>query len=220
MNYKAAGLPQPIPTNYGRNTFRSRLEARWAVAFDALGVPFSYEAEGYHLGNVDYLCDFWLPRQEAWVEIKPKPPTRPENRKALWLSFVTGYPVYLFHGEIQAGDIWAYCYTNGDVDEPYFWCECPVCGELGIQYQGLANRLPCLAHGECREQVPPGRFHCTRTPRLVRAWRMATQMDFRRQTPPVDELPALAPYRKFLGMLRSDTHLYAELEFEEEALAA
>lgn len=212
--------PKPIPTNYGRYTYKSRLEARWSVLLDALGVPFAYEAEGYQLGNTAYLCDFWLPRLESWVEIKPKPPTRSENRKALWLSVATGHPVYLFHGEIIAGGVWAYCYTNGDVDEEYFWCECPVCGELGIQYQGFANRLPCLSRGECREQVPAGRVRCTRTPRLVQAYRTATQMDFRRQTPSVDELPVRAPYQKFLGTLRSDAHIYAEQDFYEEAKAA
>lgn len=40
--------------------------------FDALGVPYEYEKEGYDLGNgLLYLPDFWLPKQRCWIEIKP-----------------------------------------------------------------------------------------------------------------------------------------------------
>jgi hypothetical protein len=36
----------PIPTRYKGYHFRSRLEARWAVFFDALGLRWQYEVEG------------------------------------------------------------------------------------------------------------------------------------------------------------------------------
>src|SRR5919202_5797757 len=63
--------PKPIETVYNGQRFRSRLEARWAVFFDALGVPWEYEREGFDLGEFGYyLPDFWLPRQRLWVEIK------------------------------------------------------------------------------------------------------------------------------------------------------
>lgn len=61
----------PIQTEYNGHHFRSRLEARWAVFFDALGVRFEYEAEGYDLNGVWYLPDFWLPEIGCFVEIKP-----------------------------------------------------------------------------------------------------------------------------------------------------
>ncbi len=61
-----------IETKYSGYRFRSRLEARWAVFFDALGVKWEYEIEGYDLGEDGwYLPDFWLPELESWVEIKP-----------------------------------------------------------------------------------------------------------------------------------------------------
>jgi hypothetical protein len=61
-----------IETRYHGYRFRSRLEARWAVFFDALGVPWEYEREGFDLGAVGwYLPDFWLPQQDCWVEIRP-----------------------------------------------------------------------------------------------------------------------------------------------------
>lgn len=40
-----------IQTEYKGYLFRSRLEARWAVFFDACGVDWGYEPEGYDLGN-------------------------------------------------------------------------------------------------------------------------------------------------------------------------
>lgn len=50
-----------IQTQYNGYLFRSRLEARWAVFFDACGVKFEYEPEGYDLGNgLMYLPDFLL----------------------------------------------------------------------------------------------------------------------------------------------------------------
>ena len=50
---------KPIETIYNGYRFRSRLEARWAVFFDALGIEYEYEPEGFDLGNgTYYLPDF------------------------------------------------------------------------------------------------------------------------------------------------------------------
>lgn len=52
---------KPIPTEYKGHLFRSRLEARWAVFFDACGVEWEYEPEGFDLGDgIHYLPDFLL----------------------------------------------------------------------------------------------------------------------------------------------------------------
>jgi hypothetical protein len=67
-----------IETIYNGYKFRSRLEARWAVFFDTLGVPYEYEKEGYSITSWEngkdvetrYLPDFWLPKQECWFEVK------------------------------------------------------------------------------------------------------------------------------------------------------
>lgn len=63
-----------IETVYKGFRFRSRLEARWAVFFDELGVRWEYEREGYDLGGVRYLPDFWLPGERMHVEVKAGPP--------------------------------------------------------------------------------------------------------------------------------------------------
>ena len=62
---------KPIETIYHGYRFRSRLEARWAVFFDSLGVKYEYEPEGFRLSDGSaYLPDFYLPRFELFVEIK------------------------------------------------------------------------------------------------------------------------------------------------------
>ena len=61
-----------IETHYAGCRFRSRLEARWAVFFDFLGIPWDYEPQGYEVGEKRrrYLPDFWLPSLGVWVEVK------------------------------------------------------------------------------------------------------------------------------------------------------
>lgn len=55
------GKIKAIQTEYRGFLFRSRLEARWAVFFDACGADWEYEPEGYDLGNgIYYLPDFLL----------------------------------------------------------------------------------------------------------------------------------------------------------------
>lgn len=55
---------KPIQTVYRGYRFRSRLEARWAVAFDCMGVKWEYEPEGFELSHGRrYLPDF---RVKCW----------------------------------------------------------------------------------------------------------------------------------------------------------
>lgn len=85
---------QAIETRYAGCRFRSRLEARWAVFLDALGVKWEYEPQGFEnrmfcscrLNDAEfeawggvyqcdgnrcrYLPDFYLPETRTWVEVK------------------------------------------------------------------------------------------------------------------------------------------------------
>lgn len=66
----------PIETKYRGCRFRSRLEARWAVFFNALGVPWEYEPQGFRLSTGRmYLPDFLLPQCATWIEVKGSAPT-------------------------------------------------------------------------------------------------------------------------------------------------
>jgi len=66
-----------IQAEYSGITFRSRLEARWAMFFDGIGVEWHYEYEGFQLSSGWYVPDFWLPKVRSgskvgvFVEVKP-----------------------------------------------------------------------------------------------------------------------------------------------------
>jgi hypothetical protein len=71
------GTMKAIETVYNDYRFRSRLEARWAVFFDALGVRYEYEPQGFVVEPKwmngpawHYLPDFYLPDLGTWVEVK------------------------------------------------------------------------------------------------------------------------------------------------------
>lgn len=64
---------KPIPTRYNGYHFRSRLEARWAVFFDALGLEWEYEPQGFELPSGLYLPDFrvsYPDQKNCWFECK------------------------------------------------------------------------------------------------------------------------------------------------------
>ena len=85
-----------IETHYKGYRFRSRLEARWAVFFDSVGVKYEYEKEGFDLGKAGkYLPDFYLPTIDAWFEVKPMYPTPIEVQKAQALNDLTGKAVII-----------------------------------------------------------------------------------------------------------------------------
>lgn len=88
-----------IETHYKGYRFRSRLEARWAVFFDALKIEWTYEPEGFELPEGGrYLPDFFLPVHELWVEVKAGPPTIAEIYKAEQLVCGSGKPVFISAG--------------------------------------------------------------------------------------------------------------------------
>lgn len=87
-----------IETCYKGYRFRSRLEARWAVFFDALGLQWEYEPEGFETSAGWYLPDFWVPALDCWIEIKGTPPTQHEDDLAQALCIGKGTAVAIFIG--------------------------------------------------------------------------------------------------------------------------
>lgn len=233
---KGRNVPsKAIETVYNNYRFRSRLEARWAVFFDTLGVAYEYEREGYSLG-VDgrYLPDFYFPHLNSWMEVKGIT-DKSAASKAKKLADATGMKVFLFTGNIDApGDFqdgsrgevylpgsinlkdtqsdhvesirlasfsvpfieklyfvnrramltayelrnrgvaskhlvkhllaalsedeaaelqpfvepsyvldWGVEFDEGGYDNDYLWCECAVCGFVGVEYEGRSERLDC-----------------------------------------------------------------------------
>lgn len=161
----------PIETIYKGYRFRSRLEARWAVFFDALGVPWEYEKEGFDLGEMGwYLPDFWLPVQKLWAEVKPK-----HLIATGWNVFtdedlaiankcgalaMESSDVVLLTGPMvdpwtqdASGQMQPYLCFTGDVardhgggwyaDDAQGWCVCPICGAVDIVYRCRSDRCYC-----------------------------------------------------------------------------
>ena len=88
---------RPLETVYNGYRFRSRLEARWAVFFDAMKVEWEYEPEGFDLGNgVWYLPDFFL-EGLGYAEVKHKF-TDEERDKCRRLADLTGHQCLLLEG--------------------------------------------------------------------------------------------------------------------------
>lgn len=170
-----------IDTVYKGYKFRSRLEARWAVFFDTLGIPWDYEREGYDLDGTFYLPDFWLPEQDCWIEIKGQKPTKEENDKAGKLAEASGKNVYIFFN-IPPDDIYDMDMAEeaghvfiGDEgwDLGQMWCECPKCHKFGIEFEGRAARL-------CGCFPDSDRGHNYDSPRLIKAYTAARQARFER----------------------------------------
>jgi hypothetical protein len=113
-----------IETRYHGFRFRSRLEARYAVFFDTLGVKWEYEKEGFDLGVLGwYLPDFFLPYHAdwttakfpnagVWLEVKGEMPTAEEKQKLLCLSQMTKHSGRLVVGMPGENKIYSTHYTG------------------------------------------------------------------------------------------------------------
>ena len=117
---------QAIETQYKGYRFRSRLEARWAVFLDALGIDWQYEPEGFELSDgTRYLPDFYLPKFNGglWVEVKP------ENDawdKAKSFANEPGRAVWLAYGEPGTN---TYEVISGGGEHDHMWGCVPLASE-------------------------------------------------------------------------------------------
>lgn len=142
---------KPIETVYRGCRFRSRLEARWAVFFDAMGIPWDYEPEGFELPDgTRYLPDFYLhvkrrPRIEeeldgewangCFAEVKGAMTDKDAHKIVMFSRF---YPVIVLENIPDdhlayysacwksSGDrvpCYSYCWIDGD-NYPACFCKC------------------------------------------------------------------------------------------------
>ena len=136
-----------IETYYAGIKFRSRAEARWAVFFDTLGIPYQYEPEKYALDSGRYIPDFFLPKMEldpgtdsyrgVFFEVKGAAPDSDAIAKAIDLHETTNCEVYIFWGSnfrdgVQCWNIPSW--PNGKRTTPAWIEECPFCGEIAFCY--------------------------------------------------------------------------------------
>ena len=113
---------KPIETRYKGYRFRSRLEARWAVFFDSLGIAWEYEKEGFDLAGHWYLPDFWLPQVQMWAEVKGESLTGYESALCYKLADDTGHEVLILVGPPEYR---AYPFIIGSFeDDGHTECDC------------------------------------------------------------------------------------------------
>jgi hypothetical protein len=141
-----------ISTKYKGYNFRSRLEARWAVFFDIIGLNWEYEIEGYDLGEMGYyLPDFIItsPYNHKYVyEIKPRGSNEGQEKLQMLLKNNT-----LFNGG---------CVLNGDPVDAILkhilngeLVVCPRCGYISYEC-GSNDYLYCRI---CDFETPSGGGH-------------------------------------------------------------
>lgn len=140
-----------IETVYRNYRFRSRTEARWARFMDEAGCPWTYEQEGYDLDGVWYLPDFYLPRQDCWLEVKGARPGYHslEHKKAERLAAASKKAVFLISGDVGPGYV-IDGFAARRIYQRYRWCVCLRCKMVGIAVEGNGADLPCrcFAPGE------------------------------------------------------------------------
>jgi hypothetical protein len=142
-----------IETRYKGHRFRSRLEARWAVFFDALKIKWTYEPEGFELRDGGrYLPDFFLPTHDLWVEIKAGPATIAEVYKAEQLVYGSRKPVFISAGlpDVHGRLVWP---EFGAHEE--FAAEFEVLSDATVSVVWFENEARFLAR---REGEKPGKI--------------------------------------------------------------
>lgn len=118
---------KPIETRFTGYRFRSRLEARWAVFFETLGLQWEYEPEGFELSDGRwYLPDFRVRAAggiEQWYEVKPTAGS--DDRKLDRLADdLRQARVEKFHAKTLVGDPVAWFANDPNA------CVCPRCGSV------------------------------------------------------------------------------------------
>ena len=178
---------EPIDTEYKGYRFRSRLEARWAVFFQHLGVEWQYEPEGYEFENgTRYLPDFYLPytystySDETYVEVKPEGTTDTKGwditsrENEAELSFARS--LILLSGRPRAVDDEQADFINIDYngyvydDNIYYFCQCTKCKTIGFEFNGRAERIQC--------SCSIFETHTQDAPRLPKAYNAASKARF------------------------------------------
>lgn len=192
-----------IETVYHGVRFRSRIEARWAVFFDTLGVRWEYEPEAFTDGVTSYLPDFWLPEQTCWWEVKPEGTDRETmlrlQDKVGIAARATGHAVHVALGapmvDPRTGGTCETCQPDPsdkntfvfflldgipdikptiEHDEQYRWFECPCCHRLDLSWDGR-TRCSCR-HPEGKIEYRPEVN--THSPRLHSAYSAARSHRF------------------------------------------
>lgn len=172
-----------IETSYAGCRFRSRLEARWAVFFDTLGVRWLYEHEGFELPSGRYLPDFWLPDFKMFVEVKPDnhgfDPRHDElvDQSGAALAVVSSFPDPRLVSATGFVGGWLFIANNQPYSAPvrsagYCWSLCPKCMGAGFSFEGGRINEAHLRRDRCTGKLVGNH------PRILKAYQAARSARF------------------------------------------
>ena len=143
---------RPKKTLYRGVEFDSRLEARVAEAYDALGIGWEYhvkafQGSGFAYGR--YTPDLWLPGEGLHVEVCHSFDER--HQRQVGAAIFCGGAIGLLDGHpdspgivvVTGGD------SDGDFKSDVFVTRCPTCGRWGHRYE--PGKWVCRACGAVGE---------------------------------------------------------------------
>jgi hypothetical protein len=184
---------KPIPTRYAGRLFRSRLEARFAVFFNALGIDWDYEPEGFALKAGWYLPDFYLPNLDGgtWIEVKPWGkghyfgwgcgPALEDKRLDEFADLNERF--FVAHGlpDPNNSSGWFGYESPGLLNaawDPHYWCVCGCGKTVGLQFDGRGDRVKC-PHKGCPSSSHGDKGYSFEHKRIMQAATEAHEADFR-----------------------------------------
>ena len=153
-----------IPTTYRGIEFRSKLEAKYAQAFDRLGIVWEYEGHGFAFDDGTWYCpDFYMPEIDTYFEVKGVLDDASMNKVILLAKeqqrVVVGPPdgdagIFIGYkpGDIVGENSQGYyvdnaiptkCSACGKVyfrEEEMDW-SCPACGRSGDDFVTIADNV-------------------------------------------------------------------------------
>ena len=137
-----------VPTRYKGYHFRSRLEARWAVFFDALDLQWEYEPDGFELPDGTwYLPDFYFPQIKAYGEVKPDHDYDAMMQAAFKCKDLANATqkncLLLFGMPVKGGGYFAFPHNECNEYDSEWWGDgfCSHSWTEGMYYWGLEGRM-------------------------------------------------------------------------------
>lgn len=141
------GELKAIPTYYNGYYFRSRLEARWAVFFDSLGIKYDYEPEGLDLGDgLYYLPDFYLPESKQFFEVKGILEEFDAEKIRRVIESGHSLTIGKSNGAFIACDNWCQNGFSPAFGNDSWLCRCKECGKYW--FMGCEGSYECQCCGE------------------------------------------------------------------------
>lgn len=146
-------------TTYKGIEFRSRLEARWAVFFDALGLRWEYEPEGYRLDDgTCYLPDFYVHDIKGhvgkeqhgngiFIEVKGELTAADKNKLSRFQ-----YPIYVVGNLPASKDPWVDVTIKFEENPRYVFSEYTVDGtEEELWFSKKGSQVYLIRWGEAKK---------------------------------------------------------------------